>query len=415
MAESTLYPRYIRPLFLEALKDSPVTLIHGPRQCGKTTLARMVGGKKYKYITFDNDVAAEAAKIDPIGFVNSLPDRVILDEAQKAPKIFSSVKRAVDRRREPGRFILTGSANILRMSKLSDSLAGRMRILRLRPLAQGELTGKKSRFLDRLFKGKFKNRVKGKEAKISFSRLADQIVMGGYPAAIARPSGRRQSNWYRDYVEILTQKDASDLARIRSIDILPRLLSLTAAQTSQLVNFSNLASAFQISRPTICDYVALLEQMFFLERLPPWHSSRSRRFVKTPKLHLGDSGLACSLLGVSPLSLKEDRPLFGQIFETFVFQELRKQASFHKQHHDFFHYRDKKGHEVDIVIERDQLAAGLEVKLSSTVSSSDFKGLRKFGKTAGKRFAGGAILYNGDICASFGDKLFAVPLSFLWL
>ena len=412
MTKTDLYPRYIKSLLQEALKDSPAVLIHGPRQCGKTTLAQIVGEpKKYKYISFDDNVIAESAKADPIGFVKNLPKKVILDEVQRTPHLFSALKKEIDSHRIPGRFILTGSANILRLPKLSDSLAGRMQILRLHPLSQGELNQHKSKFLDVLFKGRFKTR------KISspFNQLIDQIVIGGYPEVFTRPPGRRRTNWYRSYIETVIQRDIMDLSKVRSIDILPRLLALSATQTSQLVNFTSLASSFQVSRTTICDYIALLEQMFFLEKLPPWYSSRLRRFIKTPKLHLCDTGLACALLGVSASSLKKDRLLSGQLLETFVFQELRRQASYHNQHHAFFHYRDKKGHEVDIVIERDHKVAGVEVKSSATVNSSDFKGLRKLKTTVGKHFACGVILYNGDTSIGFGDGFYAIPLSTLWL
>ena len=324
MLNTTLYPRYIKPLFLEALKDAPVVLIHGPRQCGKTTLARMVGiPKKYEYISFDDDVVTKATKEDPIGFVQGLSKRVILDEVQKVPHIFSTLKKEIDSNRIHGRFILTGSANILRMPKLSDSLAGRIEILRLHPLSQGELEKHKSHFLDTLFKGTFKT----KKMEFSLNKLIERIVTGGYPEVFKRPSGRRRINWYQNYIEALIQRDILNISKIRSVDILPRLLALSATQTSQLVNFTNLASAFQVSRPTVFDYVTLFEQMFFLEKLPPWHSHRFRRLIKTPKLHLCDTGLACTLLGVNAVSLKKNRPLLGQLLETFVFQELRRQAS----------------------------------------------------------------------------------------
>lgn len=412
MTKTDLYPRYIKSLLLEALKDSPAVLIHGPRQCGKTTLAQIVGkSKKYKYISFDDNVIIEAAKVDPIGFVKNLPKKVILDEVQRTPHLFSALKREIDSYRIPGRFILTGSANILRLPKLSDSLAGRMQILRLHPLSQGELSQHKSKFLDVLFKGRFKT---GKISS-SFNQLIDQIVTGGYPEVFTRPPGRRRINWYRSYIETVILRDIMDLSKARSIDILPRLLAVSATQTSQLVNFTSLASSFQVSRTTIYDYVALLEQMFFLEKLPPWYNSRSRRFIKTPKLHLCDTGLACALLGVSASSLKKDRLLSGQLLETFVFQELKRQASYHNQHHSFFHYRDKKGHEVDIVIERDHKVAGVEVKSSATVNSSDFKGLRKFKTTVGKHFACGVILYSGDTSIGFGNGFYAIPLNTLWL
>jgi len=412
MPETGLYPRYAERRLIEALADSPVVLIHGPRQCGKTTLARVVGERLgYAYISFDDNVARGAADADPAGFVADLPEYAVLDEVQRVPALFTALKTAVDRKRIAGRFLLTGSANVLLVPKLADSLAGRMEILRLYPLAQCELARRAPSFLDALFRGAFKTRPSARLA----SQLAERIAAGGYPAALARPSARRRATWYRDYLEALVQRDVRDLARISSLDALPRLLSLAAAQTARLLNVTDLAAPFQLSRPTIRDYVTLLERVFLLETLPPWHSNRLSRLVKTPKLHMGDSGLACALLGVDAVALAADRPLFGQLLETFVFQELRRQASWRDEPISFFHFRDKDGAEVDIVLERGaRELVGVEVKASATVTAADFRGMRKLREAAGKRFIAGVVLYDGEITASFGDGLFAVPLRALW-
>ena len=407
-----LYPRWAEPRLTEALDDSPVVLIHGPRQCGKTTLAQVVGERRrYAYLSFDDDVARGAAEADPAGFVGELPQRAILDEVQRVPALFAALKTAVDRRRVTGRFLLTGSANVLLVPKLSDSLAGRMQILRLHPLAQCELARRAPGFLDTLFANGFKTR----RTERLGGQLAERIIAGGYPAALARTAGRRRATWYRDYLDALVQRDVRELARISSLDALPRLLALAAAQTARLLNATDLAAPFQLSRPTIRDYVTLLERVFLLEMLPPWHSNRLSRLIKTPKLHIGDTGLACALLGVDAAGLTANRPLLGQLLETFVFQELRRQASWHEDPLVFFHFRDKDGAEVDIVIERGARAlAGVEVKASATVSAADFRGLRKLKETAGKRFAGGVVLYDGETSASFGDGMHAVPIRMLW-
>ena len=412
MPETALYPRYAEPRLTEALADSPVVLIHGPRQCGKTTLARVVGERMgYAYVNFDDDVARGAAEADPAGFVADLPEHTILDEVQRVPALFAALKTAVDRKRVVGRFMLTGSANVLLVPKLADSLAGRMQILRLHPLAQCELARRAPAFLDVLFRGGFKTRQNERLA----GQLAERIAAGGYPAALARPTEKRRATWYRDYLEALVQRDVRDLARISALDALPRLLSLAAAQTARLLNVADLSAPFQLSRPTIRDYVTLLERVFLLETLPPWHSNRLSRLVKTPKLHLGDSGLACALLGVDAASLAADRPLLGQLLETFVFQELRRQASWRDEPIGFFHFRDKDGAEVDIVLERGaRELVGVEVKASATVTVADFRGMRKLREAAGKRFAAGVVLYDGEITASFGDGFFAVPLRALW-
>lgn len=412
MSADLIYPRFAEPGLVEALADTPVVLIHGPRQCGKTTLTRMAGEKRgYAYFSFDDELTLAAATADPVGFIADLPERVILDEVQRAPGIFSTLKSAVDRRRVPGRFLLTGSANVLLLPTLAESLAGRMGILRLHPLAQCELAGRRPRFLDTLFAGAFKARKAERLGKA----LAERIAAGGYPAALARSSARRRGVWYRDYIETLVQRDVRDLARIASLDALPRLLALAAGQTARLINISDLASPFQLSRPTIRDYVTLLERVFLLEELPPWHSNRLSRLVKTPKLHVGDTGLACALLGLDADALMKDRAALGQLLETFVLQELRRQASWHAQEIRFHHYRDKDGAEVDIVLEHGAgRVTGVEVKASATVTAADFRGLRKLKDAAGKRFAAGIVLHDGEMCAGFGDGLHAVPIRALW-
>jgi hypothetical protein len=412
MLEPTLYPRYARVRLEEALIDTPVVLVHGPRQCGKTTLTQMVGNANgYTYITFDDDVQLAAARFDPVGFVADLPDKVILDEVQRVPDLFLALKSAIDRNRTPGRFILTGSTNVLLVPTLADSLTGRMEVLRLHPLAQCETNARRPRFLDALFTGGFANRHYGRLG----GALAERLVAGGYPAALARSSEQRRMAWYRDYIETLVQRDVRDLARISSLDVLPRLLQMAASQTARLVNIAEMAGPFQLSRPTIRDYVTLLERVFLLEHLPAWHSNRLSRLIKSQKLHMGDTGVAAAMLGMDSSAILKDRTLLGQLLETFVFQELRRQASWQEFALTFYHFRDKDGAEVDIVLERSvHEIAGIEVKAAATVNRDDFRGLRKLQAAAGERFVGGAVLYDGDSCVGFGPDLFAVPIRALW-
>jgi uncharacterized protein len=407
-----LFPRFAESRLDEALTDSPVVLIHGPRQCGKTTLAQMIGRRRgYAYFTFDDDVVRAAAASDPAGFVADLPVRTILDEVQRVPEIFTALKSAVDRERTPGRLLLTGSANVLLLPTLADSLAGRMEILRLFPLAESEIAGERPDFLDALFGGAMRTRQLGRLG----AELAERIARGGYPPAVARTSSHRRAAWYRDYVEAIVQRDVRDLARISSLDALPRLLALAAGQTARLINVSDLAGPFQLSRPTIRDYVTLLERVFLLEELPPWHSNRLSRLVKTPKLHMGDTGLCCALLGLDAATLSQDRGTLGQLLETFVYQELRRQASWRDDDIRLHHFRDKDGAEVDVVLERGTRAvAGVEVKAAATVTAADFRGLRKLAAAAGPRFAAGVVLYDGDASVTFGDRLYAVPIRALW-
>ena len=408
MLPTLIYPRYAERPLVEALSDSPAVLVNGPRQCGKTTLVRLVGGSMgYDYISFDDDVARTAAAEDPAGFVAGLSQRAILDEVQRVPSIFTALKQRIDRSGAPGQFLLTGSSQVLLVPLLSDSLSGRMEILQLHPLSQSEIYRSSPNFLDDLFQGAFRT--------FATSRLADdlagRVAGGGYPAALARATARRRANWYRNYVETQLQRDVRDMSRISNLDVLPRLLSAAASQTARLYNLSSLAAPFQLSRPTIGDYVNLLERLFLVEQLPPWHSNRLNRLVKTPKLHLGDTGVGCALLGLNPGALAQDRALLGQFLETFVFQELKRQAVCQEQPLSFFHYRDKDQVEVDIVIERGGTAvAGVEVKASATVMTSDFRGLRKLKEASGDRFTAGVVLYDGEIASSFGEGMFAVPI-----
>jgi len=245
--------------------------------------------------------------------------------------------------------------------------------------------------------------------------LAEQIITGGYPAAMARRTDRRRREWYRAYTETLVQRDVQELARISRLDVMPRLLELAAGQTARLFNISELASPFQLSRPTIRDYVTLLERIFLLEQLPPWHSNRLSRLVKTPKLHLGDTGLAGSLLGVDAIALNKDGGLLGQLLETFAYQELRRQASWSERRIRFYHLRDRDGYEVDMVLEREgRDVVGVEVKSAATVTGRDFRALRRLKLALGDRFRAGVVLYDGERAVRFENKLYAVPIAALW-
>ncbi|MFM9031722.1 MAG: ATP-binding protein [Opitutaceae bacterium] len=414
MSDHEIYPRFAQARLEEALADTPVVLIHGPRQCGKSTLAQAVAKKRgYTYFTFDDENVLRAARADPVGFCTELPERAVLDEVQRIPELFTSIKGLVDRDRRPGRLILTGSANVLLLPKLADSLAGRMGVLRLGPLTQVEMSGRApgTGFIDRIFGGNFPITTGGRLGEALLQRVAG----GGFPAALARTTERRRREWQLQYVAAITQRDLRDLTRIRSLEVLPKLLELAAGQTSRLFNASELAGPFELSRPTIREYLTLLEQVFLIDILPPWHHSRMSRLIKTPKLHLADTGLAAALLGADVTALKENRSLFGQLLETFVYKELRHQSSWTDGSHRFFHYRDKDQLEVDIVLERDgRFISGVEVKASSTVGESDFRGLNRLREATGAAFRCGIVLYDGDSALSFGPQMFAVPIAELW-
>jgi uncharacterized protein len=412
MSRHAIIPRLVTPTVLESLSDNPVVLVQGPRQSGKSTLAKEIAHKEeYSYFTFDDESLLSSAKTDPTGFVADLPRFSVIDEVQRAPQIFTAIKSVVDRESHPGRFLLTGSSNVLLIPKLADSLAGRMGLVRLHPLAQCEIEGILPTFIDALFSGSFSIR----HTERLGSELTQRVLAGGYPRALARPSEQRRAAWYRDYVDSIIQKDVRDLARISSFEVLPRLLSAAASRTSQLFNLSDLASPFQLSRPTIREYATLLERVYLLELLPPWHVNATSRLIKTPKIHITDTGVASSILGVNAETLQNDRALFGQLLETFVVQELKRQISWRDDSIQCFHFRDRDQYEVDLVLERGRNAlVGVEIKASSTVSNSDFAGLRRLKNLAGNRFRSGVVLYDGDVSARFGDSLYAVPIRALW-
>ncbi len=414
MDSHEIYPRLALSRLEEALADTPVVLIHGPRQCGKSTLAKLAGKRHgHAYMTFDNEVTLAAARRDPVGFCAELPERVILDEVQRIPELFTSIKAAVDRDLKPGRIILTGSANILLLPKLSDSLAGRMEVIRLAPLAQAEIetTTVGRGFFDRLFDGSF--------PMVPSTRLGDnlleRVVRGGFPVALSRTAPHRRREWQAQYIQALVQRDLRDISKVRSLDVIPRLLELAAGQSARLFNTSELAAPFALSAPTVRDYLALLEKVFLIDLVQPWHHNRLSRIVKTPKMHLADTGLAAALLGLDVAALKADDSLRGQWLETFVFQELRRLATGLKDDLRFYHYRDKDKHEVDIVIERNSREIhGVEVKASSTVRESDFAGMRHLRDAGGKKFKTGVVLYDGESSLPFGGGFFAVPYGELW-
>ena len=413
MTTQQIIPRQSEQLLAELIPHSPVVLIHGPRQSGKTTLAKLIGDRLgYSYYTFDNLKTLAAVQSDPTRFIYALPDRVILDEIQLAPELFRLLKLSVDRHRINGQFILTGSTNVLFLPELTDALTGRMLIVRLHPLSQVEIEQTKSiPFLERLFTGDFQM----SQSESLGSNLAERIMAGGYPPALAIPVDRIRSSWYNSYVVSLVQNDISGQVKVHSPESLPSLLTAVASLSAQLFNVSSIAAKLQMNRNTIRHYLSLLERHFLIKRLPPWYSNRMKRMIKTPKIHIGDTGLACSLLNIDANDLQMDRNLLGQLVESFVFQELRRQASSSGKPYKFYHFRDRYGVEADMIIELGgSKLAGVEIKAGASIISSDFKALRKIKAAHEDRFTFGALLYDGELCASFGDGMFAVPIRMLW-
>ena len=404
--------RNVETAIRQALADTPVILLNGARQTGKTTLAQAVAKDTgAQYFTLDDAATLALAAGDPPGFIQSLSGAVVIDEIQRAPGLFPAIKLAVDRKRTPGRFLLTGSANVMTLPRLAESLAGRMQIIPLYPLSAGEVAGHCEGFVNRLFDGAIVKR----RSTVTTDDLAARLVRGGYPEAIQRKADARRTAWFASYISTILQRDVRDLARVDGLHALPNLLRLLAARASGLLNLADVGRDAALPHTTLTRYLTLLETVFLVHRLPAWSPNVGKRLVKAPKLHVVDVGLACHLIGADARGLTADRALLGRMLETFVVGELRKQLSWSDPHATLHHFRTAAGSEVDVVLERsDGSVAGIEVKASVAVARSDFAALQALRDQLGKRFRAGVLLYGGDQVVPFGDRLWLVPVPHLW-
>jgi len=409
-----MYPRHVSDLLMESAQDSPVILLNGARQTGKSTLIQrlLVDGHKARYITLDDADFLRAAKNDPGGFIAGWDGPLVIDEVQRVPELFMAIKASVDRDRRPGRFFLTGSANILLLPQMAEFLTGRMEIHTLQPLSQGELEKQKEAFIDAVFNPQFSL------FNTRFSEgvpLTERITRGGFPEAVGRTVPRRRSAWFHAYITTLLQRDVRDIADVNGLTLLPKLLSLLATRVSSLLNFSELARSSQIPETTLKRYLTILETAFLTFRLPPWSTNLGKRLVKTPKIFLTDTGLAVHLLGLGPSSLSTDHPFIGPLLENFVVSELIKQASWSHTHPTLYHFRTSAGCEVDILLEDARgHCVGIEVKCGKTVGPRDVQGLKSLSEMAGKKFVRGIILYAGQDTIPFAQNIHALPLPALW-
>lgn len=401
--------RYISNRVKTALSDTPVVLINGPRQSGKTTFVQALK-PDWQYITFDDEAQLELARFDPVGFVNRLPDHVILDEVQRIPEIFRTIKLSVDNNRKPGRFLMTGSANILMLPKLSDSLAGRIETIALHPLSQCEIEQSRPSFVNMMFESKYPQ----SKQKPLREELIERILRGGYPEAVFRNDELRRQQWHRKYLETLIQRDIKEISQLEKLDQLPKVLSSMANHTGQLLNKASLATLVGVSRTTIDRMLKLLDGIFLTNELDAWHNNRHLRLSKSNKVHVCDTGLACALLKISSKALTQDRKLLGQLLETFIFNELKQQANWDERFIDFYHFRDARKREVDIILEFESGLYCIEVKAAETIQAKDFRTMKLLKENMNDKFKSGVVLYDGESVIVFGDDLFAVPISLLW-
>ena len=411
-AEEGFVPRAISVAARAALADTPVVCLLGPRRCGKTTLARQLEPGRAFY-SMDNPGHFETARADPAGFVRNLPDTATLDEIQRAPELLPVIKLAVDEDRRPGRFLLTGSAYLLLLPRVTESLAGRMEIVRLHPFAEAEKERRPGGFARALLDGAFRPKIRPAPPRRDLE-LAERLVAGGYPDA-QRSAPARVRQWHEQYLAAIIERDLKDAARIHHAGSLLLLLEALAARTAQLLNVSSLAKHLKLQRPTVLRYLSALERLFLVRRLRAWSRNPSRKAVTTPKVHMIDSGLAASLSGLRAGDWVDNRGPMGPLLESFVVQQLAAQAAWTDPDLKLWHYRDHHGAEAAAVLTRGRDVWGVEVKASASAGPGDGRGLARLAADCGKDFRGGVVLYAGDsVLPLGGGRMLAVPVKELW-
>lgn len=404
--------RHAEPKVIRTLEDTRVTAIVGPRQSGKTTLARRIADRDGRpFITLDDAQYRQFANHDPDGFMRGLKYAVI-DEIQRAPDLILAIKKAVDENPEPGRYLITGSADLFSGTLSPDSLAGRVEIVQLLPFAQSEIAGTQAiDFLDRAFAGDFP----GTATIGPTEDLVERVVSGGFPEALSRSDPGRRRSWLLAYARSLAERDAAEIAAVQRSAMTIRLIESAAATAGQLTNASRLGMQLGVDSKTVARWITVLEQMFLVRRIRAWHRNDLKRLVKTPKLQFLDSGLLAALQRADAARLAKDRQALGPLLECFVHAELAKVAALSDTATPLCHFRDKDQMEVDFVAERPTgEIVGIEVKAAATVRPRDFRGLVRLEKVAGEQFACGVLLHDGDRIQRISARMFAMPVGMLW-
>ncbi len=415
--------RHLSPRVSDALTGFRVVVLHGARQSGKTTLARRTAERAGgTYVTLEDEPMLQAALDDPTALLTASPAPLAVDEVQLAgDRLVRAVKRLADAEQTPGRFLLTGSTDFLSVPTISESLAGRARLMRLTPLSQAEIAGAESPPVERWF-----NRDDhagapppgGSSPTLTRRDYAELICAGGYPEVLRLPAGLRDG-WFESYLETVVGRDIAALADIRRSTALAPLLRWTAAQTAQELNVAAASRRLAISQPTVVSYLDWLRTVFLTQELPAWSRNLSKRAIRRPKLHISDTGLAAHLLGTGPDALlAPTSQAFGMLAESFVVNEIARQATAAAARISLWHYRDAH-HEADIILETpDGSVTAIEVKASSSPSPHTADHLRwlrdRLDATAPGSFIGGIVLHMGEPDVSLGDRISMRPISSLW-
>ena len=396
----------------KALKNRRVVAISGARQTGKTTLTGQVMGDKGIYRSLDKTEFLQAAKYDPNEFVKNFVGTMVIDEIQKVPSLLSEIKLAVDKDNRPGQYLLTGSASLQTAASVNDSLAGRIKHIRLRPLTVGEILKNKPTFLERAFCGDFPVQVKGYDKDTIF----DFAFRGGYPEALRLSDAKERKEWYRDYIDNLLNKDLYDIENIRQLDTIRDLVKILAGWSGKFMDKAKIGSTLEISKPTFDIYINALISLFIFERVPPWTKTDYELAGKKTKIYAADTGLMASLLNWKRDDLFLDPDKSGKLMETFIFQELSAQIDLDSDY-SLYQYRDTKKREIDFLIEKqNECIVGIEVKASRSVSIEDFSPQIWFKENIikNKMPYRGIVIYTGEDTLSFGGGMLAVPAAALF-
>lgn len=408
-----MHQRLIEKKVKEALTDTRVVLISGPRRAGKSTLAKGLAGNR-AYVTLDDDAVLRAAQDDPDGFIRSF-DKAVIDEVQRAPRLLLAIKKSVDEDPRPGRFLLTGSSDVRALPQALDSLAGRIEEHTLLPLSQAEIRGARGSFLDELFRDDAGYKPAAPADLVRGEAMVRIVCRGGFPEVLARPSENRQREWFRSYVDSLIARDFLEVSNIRLPAKMNQFTRIIAAHSGNMINASEMGRDLNTDYKTTQHYLDVLKKTFFLQTLDPWFNNEIKRIVKSPKAHLVDSGVLCYLKNLTPASISKNRAPLGAVLESFVLSEIMKLIHSGDDRIEPYHFRTHDGSEVDIVLVNSQGdMVGVEVKASSVVEKRDFKGLNILKETHGKMFRRGVVLYDGEHSLSFGEGMWAMPLSCLW-
>lgn len=415
--------RHISPFIEQSLQEFPAVLINGARQVGKSTLAQQLyrDGILKAYITLDDLSQLEAARKDPHGFISSITHPLAIDEIQRAPQLLQAIKKSIDEDRRPGRFLLTGSANIFSYPGISESLAGRIDIISLEGLSLGEILQQAapSSFLNDLFSGIPLQELKDKwtqdiqqKPDIEIKSLNEHIFYGGFPEVALKKQERFRERWFSSYQSAYIERDVRDISRLLDVVSFAQLFRLVGLQTGNLLNHKNLAGEIGLDQRTVTRYLEILEMTFQASHLTPWFSNTRKRLIKTPKIYFHDAGQATYLSGIdTPVSLSTN-PHFGAIFETWVWAELRKLLALTTGIERAF-YRTHLGKEVDFLLYRGTTFWGIECKAAETVSIKDFQGLKDLQEALESPNVKGLVLYRGNQIITFSENMLAVPLKCL--